>query len=60
MKARLELYIDTHATLIFDNYDECYPKKYEIIHHAEVGYHWLQHETTDITASPRINHDKQD
>ena len=25
-----------------------------------MGYHWLQHETTDVTASPRSDHEKQD
>ena len=43
MKARLNLYTDAHGTLIFDNYDECPPKSHERTHHAEVGYHWLQH-----------------
>ena len=39
MKARLELYIDAHGTLIFDNYNECSPKNHEITHCGEVGYH---------------------
>ena len=60
MKSRLELYTDTHGTLIVDNYDECSPKNHEITHSAEVGYHWLQHETTDVTASPRSDHENQD
>ena len=60
MKARLELYPDAHRTLIFDNYDECSPKNHERTHRAKVGYHWLQHETTDVTASPRSDHEKQD
>ena len=60
MKARLELHTDAHGTLIFDNYDECSPKNHERTHHVEMGYHWLQHETTDVTASPRSDHEKQD
>ena len=59
MKARLELYTDAHGTLIFDNYDECSPKNHDITHRAEVGYHWLQHETTDVTAWPRRDHEKK-
>ena len=60
MKARLELYTDAHGTLIFDNYDECSPKYHERTQCVEVGYHWLQHETTDVTASPISYHEKQD
>ena len=60
MKVRLELYTDAHGTLIFDNYDDCYPKNHERTHRAEVGYHWLQHETTDVTALSRRDHGKQD
>ena len=60
MKARLELYTDAHGTLIFDNYEKCSPKNHERTHHVEVGYHWLQHETTDVTASPRSDYEKQD
>ena len=59
MTAMLELYTDAHGTLIFDNYDECSPKNHERTHQAEVGYHWLQHETTDVTALPRSDHEKQ-
>ena len=59
MKARLELYTDAHGTLIFDNYDECSPKNHERTRRAEVGYHWLQHETTVVTASPRNNHENK-
>ena len=59
MKARLELYTDARGTLIFDNYDECSPTNHERTHRAEVGYHWLQHETTDVTASPRSYHKKK-
>ena len=46
LKTRLELYTDAHGTLIFDNYYGCSPKNHERTHRAEVGYHWLQHETT--------------
>ena len=60
MKARLELYADAHGTLIFDKYDECSPKSHERTQRADVDYHWLQHETTDVTASPRRDHEKQD
>ena len=60
MKARPELYTDAHGTLIFDNYDECSPKNHERTHSAEVGCHLLQHETTDVTASLRSDHEKQD
>ena len=60
MKARLEHYTDGHGTLIFDNYYECSPKNHEKTHRGEVGYHWLQHETTDDTASQRSDHEKQD
>ena len=59
MKARLELYTDAHGTLIFDNYDECSPKNHKRTRRAEVGYHWLQHETTVVTASPRNNHENK-
>ena len=59
MKAKLELYTDARGTLIFDNYDECSPNNHERTHRAEVGYHWLQHETTDVTASPRSDHETQ-
>ena len=59
MKARLELYIDAHGTLIFDNYDKCSPKNNERTHSVEVGYHWLQHETTDGTASPRSDYENK-
>ena len=58
MKARLELYTDAHGTLIFDNYDECSPKNHERTQRAELGYHSSQHETTDVTASPRSGHEK--
>ena len=58
-KAKLELSTDAHGTLIFDNYDECSPKNYERTHRAEVGYHWLQHETTDVTASPWNDHENK-
>ena len=60
MKARLELYTDVHGTLIFDIYDECSSKNHERTHHAEVGYHWLQHKTTDVTASSRSDNEKQE
>ena len=60
MKARLELYTEAHGTLIFDNYEELSPKNHERTHRAEVGYHWLQHETKNYTALPRINNEKQD
>ena len=59
MKARLELYTDAYGTLIFDNYDECSLKNHERTRRAEVGYHWLQHETTVVTASPRHNHENK-
>ena len=59
MKARLELYTDAQGT-IFDNYDECSHKNHERTHRVELGYHWLQYETTDVTASPRSGHEKQD
>ena len=35
--------------LIFDNYNECSPKNHERTHRVGVGYHWLQHETIDVT-----------
>ena len=54
MKARLALYTDAHGTLIFDNNDACSPKNHERTHRADLGYHWLQHETTDVTAYPRV------
>ena len=54
------LYTEAHGTLIVDNCDECFPKNLERTHRAEVGYHWLQHETTDVAASPRSDHEKQD
>ena len=60
MEARLEPDTDAHGTLIFDNCDECSPKNHERTHRAEVGYHLLQHESTDFTASPRSDHEKQD
>ena len=60
MKARLELYTDAHGTLIFDNHDECSPKNHERAHRVEMGYHWLKHEITDVTASPRSDREKQD
>ena len=60
MTARLELYTDAPGTLIFDNYDECVPKNHERTHRGEVRCHWLQHETTDVTASMRSDHEKQD
>ena len=58
MKARLDLYTNAHGTLIFGSYDECSPKNHERTHRAEMGYHWLRHETTDVTASPRGDHEK--
>ena len=45
MKARFEIYTNGHGTSICDNYNECSPKNHERTHRAEVGYHWLQHET---------------
>ena len=59
MTARLELYTDAHGTLISDNYDECSPKNHERTHRGEVRCHWLQQETTDVTASMRSDHEKQ-
>ena len=59
LKARLELYTDAHGTLIFDNYNKCSPKNHEITHRMEVGYHWLQHETTDVTALPRSDYENK-
>ena len=56
VKARLDLNTDAHGTLIFDNFDECSPKNHERTRRAEVGYHLLQHETTNVTASPRSDH----
>ena len=53
MKAMLELCADAHGTLVFDNYDECSPNNHERTHRAEVCYYCLQHETTDVSASPR-------
>ena len=60
MKARLKLYTDANGTLIFDYYNKCSPKNHERTLHTEVGYHWLQHETTDVTALRRSDHEKQD
>ena len=37
MKARLEIYIDAYRTLIFDKYEECFPKNHEKTSHAEMG-----------------------
>ena len=48
MKVRLQLYTDARGTLIFDNYDECSPNNHERTHRAEVGNHWLQHETREV------------
>ena len=59
MKARLELYTDAHGALIFDNYDKCSPKNHERTHRVEVGYHWLQHKTTYVTASPRSDYENK-
>ena len=56
MKAWLELFAYAHGTLTFDNYVECSPKNHGRTHRTEVGYHWLQLENTDATASPRSDH----
>ena len=59
MKARLKLHTDAHGTLMFDKSDKCSPKNHARTHRVEVGYHWLQHETTDVTASPRSDYENK-